>query len=212
MLDLKLLREDTDTVRERLARRGAPELLSLIDDVLMLDAERRERVTEVDALRAQRNEVSPRVGELKKQGRHEEAEGLIREMREVGERLAAAEARLAEVEETLRTLILQIPNMPEEDVPAGGEEANLTIREWGERASFDFPARPHWEIGEELGILDFPRGAKVAGSGFPLLVGGGARLERALINFMMDLHAREHGYTELWPPFVINREAALGTG
>ena len=212
MLDLKLLREDTDTVRERLARRGAPELLSLIDDVLMLDAERRERVTEVDALRAQRNEVSPRVGELKKQGRHEEAEGLIREMREVGERLAAAEARLAEVEETLRTLILQIPNMPEEDVPAGGEEANRTIRELGERPSFDFTPRPHWEIGEELGILDFPRGAKVAGSGFPLLVGGGARLERALINFMMDLHAREHGYTELWPPFLINREAALGTG
>lgn len=212
MLDLKLLREDTDTVRERLARRGAPELLSLIDDVLMLDAERRERVTEVDALRAQRNEVSPRVGELKKQGRHEEAEGLIREMREVGERLAAAEARLAEVEETLRTLILQIPNMPEEDVPAGGEEANRTIRELGERPSFDFTPRPHWEIGEELGILDFPRGAKVAGSGFPLLVGGGARLERALINFMMDLHSGEHGYTELWPPFMVNRDAALGTG
>src|SRR5690606_38825106 len=141
------------------------------------------------------NEVSPRVAELKKAGRDEEAQALILEMRELGAALDAEEARLGEVEEALRTLLLQIPNLPEADVPAGGEEANRVLREWGEAPAFDFEPRPHWEVGEALGILDLPRGAKVAGSGFPLLVGGGARLERALINFMMDLHAREHGYT-----------------
>jgi seryl-tRNA synthetase len=212
MLDLRRVREETALVKERLARRGNPELLAQIDNILELDEERRARITEVDALRARRNEVSPRVGELKHAGRHEEADRLIREMREVAERIAVEEARLGEIEEALRTLLLQIPNLPEEDVPPGGEEANRVLREWGETQRFDFEPKPHWDIGAALGILDFPRGAKVAGSGFPLLVGAGARLERALINFMMDVHSREHGYTELWPPFVVNRDAALGTG
>lgn len=212
MLDLRRVREETALVKERLARRGNPELLAQIDSILELDEERRARITEVDALRARRNEVSPRVGELKQAGRHEEADRLIREMREVAERIAVEEARLGEIEEALRTLLLQIPNLPEEDVPPGGEGANRVLREWGETPRFDFEPKPHWDIGAALGILDFPRGAKVAGSGFPLLVGAGARLERALINFMMDVHSREHGYTELWPPFVVNRDAALGTG
>lgn len=212
MLDLRRVREETALVKERLARRGNPELLAQIDSILELDEERRARITEVDALRARRNEVSPRVGELKQAGRHEEADRLIREMREVAERIAVEEARLGEIEEALRTLLLQIPNLPEEDVPPGGEEANRVLREWGETPTFDFEPKPHWDIGAALGILDFPRGAKVAGSGFPLLVGAGARLERALINFMMDVHSREHGYTELWPPFLVNRDAALGTG
>ncbi|MFS8637144.1 MAG: serine--tRNA ligase [Gemmatimonadota bacterium] len=212
MLDLRRVREETALVKERLARRGNPELLAQIDSILELDEERRARITEVDALRARRNKVSPRVGELKQAGRHEEADRLIREMREVAERIAVEEARLGEIEEALRTLLLQIPNLPEEDVPPGGEEANRVLREWGETPTFDFEPKPHWDIGAALGILDFPRGAKVAGSGFPLLVGAGARLERALINFMMDVHSREHGYRELWPPFVVNRDAALGTG
>lgn len=212
MLDLRRVREETALVKERLARRGNPELLAQIDSILELDEERRARITEVDALRARRNEVSPRVGELKQAGRHEEADRLIREMREVAERIAVEEARLGEIEEALRTLLLQIPNLPEEDVPPGGEGANRVLREWGETPTFDFEPKPHWDIGAALGILDFPRGAKVAGSGFPLLVGAGARLERALINFMMDVHSREHGYRELWPPFVVNRDAALGTG
>ena len=212
MLDLRRVREETALVKERLARRGNPELLAQIDSILELDEERRARITEVDALRARRNEVSPRVGELKQAGRHEEADRLIREMREVAERIAVEEARLGEIEEALRTLLLQIPNLPEEDVPPGGKEANRVLREWGGTPRFDFEPKPHWDIGAALGILDFPRGAKVAGSGFPLLVGAGARLERALINFMMDVHSREHGYTELWPPFVVNRDAALGTG
>ncbi len=212
MLDLKRVREETALVKERLARRGNPELLEQIDHVLELDEERRTRIAEVDALRARRNEESPKVAELKQAGRHEEADRLIREMREVAERIAVEEARLGEIEEALRSLLLQIPNLPEPDVPSGGEEANRVLREWGETPEFDFEPKPHWEIGEALGILDFPRGAKVAGSGFPLLVGAGARLERALINFMMDLHSGEHGYTELWPPFMVNRDAALGTG
>ncbi|HEX6940176.1 MAG TPA: serine--tRNA ligase [Longimicrobiales bacterium] len=212
MLDLKRVREEPALVKERLARRGNPEVLEQVDRVLELDEERRVRIGEVDALRARRNEVSPRVGELKQAGRHDEADRLIREMREVAERIAVEEARLGEIEEALRTVLLQIPNLPEPDVPAGDETSNRVLREWGETRAFDFAPKPHWEIGEALGILDFPRGAKVAGSGFPLLVGAGARLERALISFMMDLHSREHGYTELWPPFLVNREAALGTG
>jgi seryl-tRNA synthetase len=212
MLDLRQVREETELVRERLGRRGNPELLVMLDRVLELDADRRELIAEVDALRARRNEVSPRVGELKKAGRHEEAEGVIAEMRDLGERLAQGESRLGEVESAIRELLLRIPNLPEEDVPAGGAEENRVVREWGEERRFDFEPKPHWDLGEALGILDFPRGAKVAGSGFPVFVGMGARLERALINFMMDLHAREHGYTEVWPPFLVNHRAALGTG
>ena len=212
MLDIRQLREDPERVRSRLERRGAPELLAIVDDVLALDEERRAYVAEVDALRTRRNEVSPRVGELKKAGRDEEAERLIREMREVGELLAAAEARLDEAEETLRSLMLQLPNLPMDEVPSGGEESNLVLRKWGSPPVFDFEPRPHWEVGEALGILDFPRGAKIAGSGFPALIGAGARLERALINFMMNMHADEHGYTEVWPPFLVNHQSALGTG
>ncbi len=212
MLDLKRVREETALVKERLARRGNPELLELIDQVVELDEERRSRVAEVDALRARRNEESPRVAELKRAGRQEEADRLIREMRVVAEQVAVEEARLSEIEEALRSLLLQIPNLPEDEVPAGGEEANRVVREWGQARVFDFDPKPHWDVGEALGILDLPRGAKVTGSGFPVLIGAGARLERALINFMMDLHAREHGYKEVWPPFLVNATSALGTG
>jgi seryl-tRNA synthetase len=123
-----------------------------------------------------------------------------------------SEARLAEIENTVRDLLLNIPNLPEDVVPEGDESHNKQIRVWGEARKFDFEVKPHWELGEALGILDLPRGVKVAGSGFPLFVGLGARLERGLINMMLDLHAREHGYTELSPPFMINEQAALGTG
>ncbi len=212
MLDLKRVREETALVKERLAGRGDERLLELVDRVVELDEERRSRIAEVDALRARRNEESPRVAELKRAGRNEEAERLIREMREVAEQIAVEDARLGEIEEALQSLLLQIPNLPEPEVPSGGEEANQVMREWGETRSFDFEPKPHWELGEELGILDLPRGAKVAGSGFPVLVGAGARLERALINFMLDLHTREHGYTEVQPPFLVNATSAMGTG
>lgn len=212
MLDLKLIREQPALVRARLARRGKPEVLEAIDRVLALDEERRAVIAEVDQLRARRNEVSPQVGRLKKEGRDEEADPLILEMRALGERMAGDEARRTELENAVRTLLLDIPNMPEEVVPAGGEENNVVLRTWGTPAGFPFQPRPHWEVTEHLGMLDLPRGAKVAGSGFPIYVGWGARLERALITLMLDMHVLEHGYTELSPPFLINTDSALGTG
>ncbi|HSH45443.1 MAG TPA: serine--tRNA ligase [Longimicrobiales bacterium] len=211
MLDIKRIREEPDRVRERLAVRGDASLGPAMDEVLELDEARRGLVAEVDGMRARRNEASPRVAELKRAGQHEEADRVIAEMRELGSELSALEDRLSEVEGTLQTRLLEIPNTPAADVPAGGEEDSLVLREWGEeRVPFD--RKPHWDLGEALGILDLPRGARVAGSGFPVYTGLGARLERALINFMVDLHADQHGYTEIMPPLLVNREAATGTG
>ncbi|MHB1167924.1 MAG: serine--tRNA ligase [Longimicrobiales bacterium] len=211
MLDLKRIRENPGGIVERLRRRGNADYAGMIDGLLRLDEDRRGAIAEVDRLRARRNEVSPQVGRLKQAGRHEEAEPLIREMREAGDRMAEQEQRRADLETAVRDALLAIPNLPEPVVPAGGEDANVVVREGGERAAP--PATlPHWEIADHLGLLDLPRGAKVAGSGFPHFTGWGARLERALINFMVDLHSREHGYTEISPPFVINEQAALGTG
>jgi len=212
MLDLKLIRDEPERVRRLLAVRGPAGAVELVDRVLEADAERRELVSRVDGLRARRNEVSPQVGHLKKEGRHVEAEPLIHAMRELGEQLAAAEGRLGEVDASLRDHLLRIPNLPEEVVPPGGEEDNVQVRQWGEPRSFDVEPLPHWELGERLGLLDLPRGTKVAGSGFPALVGRGARLERALISLMLDLHTGEHGYTEVAPPYMINEAAATGTG
>jgi seryl-tRNA synthetase len=211
MLDLKRIREEPELVRARLGRRGKAELLEQIDQLLALDEERRAVITRVDNLRARRNEVSPQVGKLKQAGKHEEAEPLIREMRELGDEMAAAETRRNEVEETVRNLLLGLPNLPEEIVPLGDESNNQLVREWGEEPHVP-NARPHWELGEQLGLLDLPRGTKVAGSGFPLYIGNGARLQRSLIQMMLDLHTREHGYTEVLPPFMINEQAATGTG
>jgi len=212
MLDLKLIRERADFVRDRLARRGRPEYVAAVDDVLSLDEERRKAIATVDEMRARRNEVTPKVGRLKKEGRDAEAEPLIREMRELGGRMSALEARRSELEGAVRDLLLDIPNIPEDAVPAGGEENNVVLRTWGSQCAFPFEPRPHWEIAERLRMLDLPRGSKVAGSGFPLYTDWGARLERALIALMLDMHIHEHGYTEISPPFLINTDAALGTG
>ena len=212
MLDLKQIREAPDHVRERLSVRGKPELLTAVDDLLALDERRRSHITEVDNLRAKRNEGSPQVGRLKKEGRHDEAEVLMSEMRTVGERMSLLEGDLAGIEADVRSLLLQIPNLPEPDVPHGGEEANVVVREWGTDEEPAFARQPHWEVCEELGILDLPRGTKIAGSGFPLFVGQGARLERGLINLMLDMHTGEHGYTELGVPLMVNEAAAVGTG
>ena len=203
MLDLRQIRDEPDLVRARLRVRGREEYTAAVDRLLELDGQRRSLISEVDGLRARRNEVSPQVGRLKQAGQHEQAEPLILEMRSLGERMSTQESRLAEIENLLRDLLLNIPNLPEEQVPAGGEEANEVVREWGEEREHDFAPQPHWELGEQLGILDLPRGTKIAGSGFPLYIGMGARLERALINLMLDMHVREHGYTEVSPPFVV---------
>ncbi|CAN5771390.1 serine--tRNA ligase [soil metagenome] len=212
MLDLKQIRDDPAAVRSRLEVRGRPEYTSAVDRLVELDAQRRDRISRVDDLRARRNEASPEVGRLKQAGRHEEAEPIILEMRELGERMSALEQEHDAVEGEVRELLLNVPNLPEPDVPAGGEDANVVVREWGDAREYDFAPLPHWDLGEQLGILDLPRGTKIAGSGFPLYMGLGARLERALINLMLDMHVREHGYTEVAPPFVINEAAALGTG
>jgi seryl-tRNA synthetase len=212
MLDLRLIRDDPDHVRERLSIRGRAEYGAAIDELLDLDGRRRTLISEVDRLRARRNEVSPQVGRLKQAGGHADAEPLILEMRELGERMGALEAERDAVEHRVRDLLLNLPNLPEPSVPAGGEDASVVVREWGEEREHDFAPLPHWELGERLGILDLPRGTRIAGSGFPLYLGLGARLERALINLMLDMHVREHGYTEVAPPYLVNEAAALGTG
>jgi seryl-tRNA synthetase len=212
MLDLRQIRDEPDLVRARLRVRGRTEYEAAVDQLVELDGRRRSLIGEVDDLRARRNAVSPEVGRLKQAGRHEEAAPLVVEMRELGERMSALEAERDSVENRVRDLLLNIPNLPEAQVPAGGEEANELVREWGEERAHGFAPQPHWELGEQLGIIDLPRGTKIAGSGFPLYVGMGARLERALINLMLDLHVSEHGYTEVSPPFVVNEAAALGTG
>jgi seryl-tRNA synthetase len=212
MLDLKLIRDDPARVRERLSVRGRTEYCAALDEILALDERRRSLISEVDGLRARRNEVSPQVGRLKQAGRHDEAEPLVLEMRELGDRMSRVEADRDQVENHVRDLLLNIPNLPEHEVPAGAEEANQVVREWGETPSLDFAPVPHWDLGERLGIIDLPRGSRLAGSGFPLYLGWGARLERALINLMLDMHVREHGYTEVAPPYLVNEAAALGTG
>jgi seryl-tRNA synthetase len=212
MLDIRLIREDPDRVRAALTRRGRPEYVVAVDELLATDERRRAAIATVDELRARRNEVSQQVGRLKQEGRHDEAERIIRDVRDLGERLDRHEAERAELEGIVRSLLLQLPNLPEPEVPAGGPESNVTVREWGEPRTFEFEPRPHWELGERLGILDLPRATKVAASGFALYVGLGARLERALINLMLDMHTQEHGYVEVAPPFLVNESAALGTG
>jgi seryl-tRNA synthetase len=212
VLDLKLIRARPDDVIERLARRGNPDLAEDVRALVRLDEERRALIAEVDAMRARRNEVSPEVGRLKKAGRHEEAEPLVLEMRALGERMADVEARATRVDAAVHECLLGIPNLPADAVPPGGPESNVVVREWGNKPLFDFEPKPHWDLGEALGILDLPRGTKIAGSGFPILVGAGARLERALIQMMLDTHTREHGYTEIAPPLLVNAATATGTG
>ncbi|MDQ3388265.1 MAG: serine--tRNA ligase [Gemmatimonadota bacterium] len=210
MLDIRRIRQDTAEVRAGLALRGNQHAGEAIDRLLSLDEERRLLVGEGDELRARRNAVSQEVGARKRAG--EGAEGLVEEMRSVNERIRALDARLREVESEQEDLLLHTPNLPHPSVPAGGEENNRVVRSWGGARDFDFQPRPHWEIAAELGILDLPGGAKVAGSGFPAYRGLGARLQRALVQWMLDLHTEEHGYTEVAVPFLVTGAAMTGTG
>lgn len=210
MLDVRRVRAEADAVRERLAVRGKADTDAALDRVLALDEERRALVGEGDGLKARRNAVSQEVGTRKRAG--EDAEELVAEMRAVNDRIREIDARLREVETETDDLLLRVPNTPHPSVPPGGEESNRTVRTWGEPRAFDFTPRPHWEIAAELGILDLAGGAKVAGSGFPAYRGMGARLQRALVSWMIDLHTEEHGYTEVSTPFLVNRAAMTGTG
>jgi len=210
MLDLRLLRSDPDRVKAALAKRGDDTLPGAVDEVLAQDEVRRRTIAEVEELKATRNEVSKRIGELKRRG--EEAQDLIAEMRSVGERISGLDGVVSRAEERIREILLGVPNIPHEEVPAGGEADNILVREWGGMPAFSYEPRPHWELGETLGILDLPRGAKISGSGFPLLRGKGARLQRGLIDYMLDLHTRQNGYHELRVPYLVTPETMMGTG
>ena len=209
MLDIRRIRENPDQIRAGLQRRGADP--SLLEAVLAADERRREILRETEALRRELNAVSKEIARMKREGVDTTAQQS--EMRRVGDRIAALEQSLRDIESTLRDTLLRVPNLPHASTPDGRSSAdNPVVREWGTRRVFPFPPRTHLEIGERLGLFDFPRGAKISGTGFPVYVGIGARLERALIHFMLDLHTREHGYTEVSPPFVVNTAAMTGTG
>jgi seryl-tRNA synthetase len=210
VLDLRLFRNEPDTVKAALARRGLADAEALVDDVLRLDAERREAIQEADDKKAQRNEVSKEIGERKRRG--EPAEEMIAEMREVGQRIAELDEVVAERESRIEEILMGTPNLPLEDVPVGGEEANEVVREWGDPPDLAFEPKAHWDLGEALGLMDLRRAAKISGSGFPVLRGRGARYQRALIDFMLDVHVREHGYEELRLPYLVTRETMTGTG
>ncbi|NLB66597.1 MAG: serine--tRNA ligase [Lentisphaerae bacterium] len=208
MLDIKLIRESRETVEAGLKTRRSEVKL---DEVLALDERRRAIITEVDRLRARRNEVSREIGALKKAG--EDTGAIQQETREIGERISALDAELREAGEAQRRLLLAIPNLPQEGVPEGADStANVVVRSWGEPREFAFEPKDHVALGEALGLFDFERAARLAGSGFPLLTGAGARLERALIQFMLDLHTTQHGYVEVAPPHLVSSAAMTGTG
>ena len=207
MIDIKLIRERPDEVRAAIATLylDAP-----IDDILRLDTERRELLTEVEQLKAQLNDGSKTVTKAEDPA---ERARIIAEMRELGDRITTLDARVTTVDAQLSGQLLTVPNLPSPEVPVGRDETeNVVTRNWGERRTFDFTVRPHWETGPELGIIDFERGVKVAGSRFYVLRGLGARLERALITWMLDLHIERHGYEEVAPPYLVLGEMLVGTG
>lgn len=210
MLDLRAFRSGGEDARARLARRADPGVLEDLDRAVGLDARRREIIGEVEVLKARRNEVSREIGERKREG--QDASKLIADMQQVADEIRALDGELQGVEDDLRHTLLAIPNVPDDRVPEGGEGDFVVVREWGDLPEVSGDPLAHWDLGTALGILDFERGARIAGSGFPLLMGAGARLSRGLIQFMLDLHVGEHGYTEVAPPLLTNRECLVGTG
>ncbi|OLD27495.1 MAG: serine--tRNA ligase [Acidobacteria bacterium 13_1_40CM_3_55_6] len=211
MLDLNYVRENLDGVRAALAARGMP--ATALDDFAQADAERRRVIAESDALNAERNTASRVIGGLMKEGRREEAEVQRKQVGDLKDQIAELDQKREQAEARLRELLLTLPNIPQESVPVGKDEsANVEIRRWGTKPEFDFEPKDHVDLGTSLGILDLERAVKVAGARFAILNGAGARLERALIDFMLDLHTREHGYRETLPPFIVNASALFGTG
>ena len=208
MLDARFVREHVETVEKGLRDRGVT--LDL-QEFLAADAARRRLLSEVEQLKHRRNTVSEEVGQRKRQGR--DAGELITEMRELGDRIKKLDEEVRRGDERIETFLLGVPNLPHPSVPVGRDSsANVEVRRWGEPRRFDFPAKPHWEIGEALGLLNFERAARMSQARFAVLIGLGARLERALINFMRDLHTKVHGYTEVYPPLLVNAAAMTGTG
>jgi seryl-tRNA synthetase len=211
MLDINFVRANFNLVRNKLDERGFP--LETLDRFTELDERRRALISKRDDLKATRNRESQEIGRLMKSGQKEEAESRRAAVRDVGDQIAAAEAELATVEDELNELMTALPNLPHESVPVGANEsANQEVRRWGAPPEFDFEPQDHLDLGTRLGILDMERAAKIAGARFSILTGAGARLERALINFCLDLQTQRHGYREVVPPFIVNDRTHFGTG
>jgi seryl-tRNA synthetase len=211
MHDIRLLRDQMAHLREGMRRRGKlDELTPLLDRAEALEKERRDSIRVAEEAQAERNRISQEVAKRRRAG--EGADELMAEGRAIGERIAALETRRQAVESEVSDILMQLPNLTLDEVAEGGEEANRVVRTWGTTREGEVGIAPHWEVGERLGVLDLPRGAKIAGSGFIVYRGGGARLVRALMNFMLDLHVEEHGYEELWVPLLVNRATLTGTG
>jgi seryl-tRNA synthetase len=209
MLDIKKIRDDFDAVRDRLLTRGGGDYG--LEAVRRLDVERRRLTAETERMKNRQNMASKEIPQIKKTGG--DASALLAEMKQLAEDIKERGARLLETDEALKAALLHIPNTPGPSCPVGKDDsANVEVRKWGEPRRFEFAPLPHWETGARLGILDFERAAKIAGSRFTVYKGAGARLERAVTNFMLDLHTSEHGYTETLPPFMVNRESMMGTG
>lgn len=205
MLDIKLIRESPECVRQALQRRGAD---GSVDTVLERDEHYRALLRQLEALRAEHNRTSKQLGSVK-----EKPPELLSQMRELGERISTLQDETRKAREALDALLLEMPNLPHPSVPVGRDASdNIVVRTWGEPRSFSCDPLPHWELGEKLGIIDFARGTKLSGSRFYVLRGLGARLQRALISFMLDLHVREHGHTEIYPPYMVKRECMVGSG
>ncbi|HOM28131.1 MAG TPA: serine--tRNA ligase [Deltaproteobacteria bacterium] len=208
MLDIKFIRQHEDLVQQALANRGSSLTL---DTLLEKDAERRTLIQKTEDLKARRNQFSQEIARSK--GKGDDLEARKAEMRKISEEIKDLDARIREVESAMEAFVLEIPNIPHESVPVGeGSQDNQVVRTWGERPVFDFPPKDHWDVGEALGVLDFKRAAKITGARFTVSWGLGSRLERALINFMLDVHTQEHGYTEVWTPFMTNRDSMTATG
>jgi seryl-tRNA synthetase len=212
MLDLGFVRANLELVEAKLRARGA-DPAALLGDFRALDQNRRDAITQSEQLKARRNGLSQQVGALKKAGKNDEASAIMDETRSLKEKLDELDRSAASLDEQMRLSLSRIPNLTRDEVPAGLSEAdNQIVKTWGDKRSFDFEAKPHWEIGEALGILDLERAAKLSGARFAVYMGAGARLERALIGLMLDIHTQKHGYKEVLPPFMVNSKSLFGTG
>ena len=210
MLDLGFVRGNLEVVEEKLRARGA-DPAALLGNFRQLDQRRREAITASEQLKARRNELSQQVGTLKREGK--DATAVMDETRALKEKLDELDHSATALDEQMRLALASIPNLTRDEVPVGkSEEDNVTVKTWGEKPQFDFTPKPHWELGEQLGILDLERAAKLSGARFAVYMGAGARLERALIGFMLDMHTQKHGYTEVLPPFMVNSKSLFGTG
>ena len=210
MLDLSFVRDNLPLVEEKLRQRGM-DPGEVLKDFRAIDTERRQAITETETMKARRNRASEEIAPLKKSG--QDATALIAETKELREKIQDREKLVTEYEERLQQLLAGIPNLPHQSVPVGKSEAdNIEVRQWGSQPTFDFTPKPHWELGEQLGVLDMERATKLTGARFAVYWDLGARLERALANFMLDLHTREHGYTEVLPPYLVNSDSMYGTG